>query len=187
MIVLHKGGTMGVHHIALAAGDLVATHRFYTQVMGFRLVKVMAVPYEGSRDGGWARHAFYQTSEPEGPLLAFWEVHEEAVRGRFRTDISTGLGLPAWVNHLAFSAPTSEFYSRMLARWLSHGHEVTEMDHDFCRSIYTMDPNGIMVEFCQTLRPFSADEVAEAERSLLDPMPPLELPRPVIVHRPQVA
>ncbi|WP_437290861.1 VOC family protein [Sorangium sp. So ce406] len=177
---------MGVHHIALATGDMAATHRFYTQVMGFRLVKVMAVPYEGSRDGGWARHAFYRTSASDGPLLAFWDPHEATLEGRFRTDLSTGLGLPVWMNHLAFDAPTAEFYGQMLARWLSHGMEVTEMDHDFCRSIYTMDPNGIMVEFCQTLRGFSAEEVADAERALLDPMPPLELPRPVIVHRPQV-
>lgn len=177
---------MAVHHIALATSDLVATHRFYTRAMGFRLVKVIAVPYEGSRDGGWARHALYRTGEPDGPLLAFWEPHEETVRGRFRTDLSTGLGLPVWMNHLAFSAPTGEFYGRMLARWLSHGLEVTERDHEFCRSICTIDPNGIMVEFCQTLRPFSAEEVADAERSLFDPMPPLELPRPSVVHRSQV-
>ncbi|NDH24120.1 MAG: VOC family protein, partial [Actinobacteria bacterium] len=31
---------MGISHIALAVKDLEATHRFYTDVMGFDLVKV---------------------------------------------------------------------------------------------------------------------------------------------------
>ena len=29
---------MGVHHVAYATADLDATHRFYTEVMGFSLV-----------------------------------------------------------------------------------------------------------------------------------------------------
>ncbi|AUX22263.1 glyoxalase [Sorangium cellulosum] len=176
---------MSVHHVALATADLAATHRFYTQVMGFRLVKVLTTPYEGSRDGGWARHAFYETSEPGGSLLAFWDLHEEALRGRFRTDLSTALGLPVWVNHVAFTAPTEAFYKEMLARWLAHGLTVTEVDHDFCRSIYTMDPNGIMIELCQTLRSFTAEELADAERLLLDPAPAIEAPPAVVIHRPE--
>ncbi|MFM2078795.1 MAG: hypothetical protein RJA49_2685, partial [Actinomycetota bacterium] len=31
---------MGFHHVALATHDPAATHRFYTEVMGFHLVKV---------------------------------------------------------------------------------------------------------------------------------------------------
>lgn len=176
---------MSVHHIALATADLVATHRFYTQIMGFRLVKVQVIPYEGSRDGGWARHAFYETSEPGGSLLAFWDLHEEALQGRFRTDISTAMGLPVWVNHLAFTAPSDASYKEMMARWLAHGMTVTEVDHDFCRSIYTMDPNGILVEFCQTLRPFTAEEMADAERLLLDPRPALDVRPATVVHKPE--
>jgi catechol 2,3-dioxygenase-like lactoylglutathione lyase family enzyme len=35
---------MGYHHVALAARDLAATHRFYTEAMGFELVKAVAAP-----------------------------------------------------------------------------------------------------------------------------------------------
>ena len=35
---------MGFHHVALATHDAAVTHRFYTDVMGFHLVKVVAAP-----------------------------------------------------------------------------------------------------------------------------------------------
>ena len=38
-------------------------------------------------------------------------------------------------------------------------------------SIYTDDPNGIMVEFCCTTRQFDDDERAEAQQRLLEPIP----------------
>ena len=38
---------MGVSHIAIAVKDIHATHRFYTEAMGFELVKTEIVPKEG--------------------------------------------------------------------------------------------------------------------------------------------
>jgi catechol 2,3-dioxygenase-like lactoylglutathione lyase family enzyme len=35
---------MGFHHVALAARDLAATHRSYTEAMGFVLVKATRTP-----------------------------------------------------------------------------------------------------------------------------------------------
>ena len=45
---------MGFHHVALATKDLAATHKFYTEVMGFSLVKTIIGPVPGSPDGGLA-------------------------------------------------------------------------------------------------------------------------------------
>lgn len=174
---------MSVHHIALATRDMAATHRFYTEVMGFRLVKALCTPWPGTQAGGWAKHVFYATNDgPDAGLIAFWELHEPSVEGSFRGDISTGLGLPQWVNHLAFSVQSEEELAAKRARWVEHGLTVTEMDHDFCRSIYTMDPNGTMVEFSLTMRAFTAEEAEAAERLLhekaptaFDPEPAMEL------------
>src|SRR5215468_11723354 len=44
---------MGFHHVAIATRDLAATHRFYTEAMGFELAKVVAGK---SPEGGWAKH-----------------------------------------------------------------------------------------------------------------------------------
>ena len=48
---------MAFHHVALATTDLDATHRFYTEAMGFTLVRTVVAP-TGS-PGGWAKHVFY--------------------------------------------------------------------------------------------------------------------------------
>ena len=32
-------------------------------------------------------------------------------------------------------------------RWLANGHDAMQIDHGFCVSAYTMDPNGILVEY----------------------------------------
>ena len=173
---------MGIHHIAFATKDLDATHAFYTQAMGFELVKVVPGATEG---GGWAKHLFYDTGT-DG-LIAFWDLHDDTIGTAFPTAISTGAGLPVWVNHLAFDAPTAEALDTARQRWQDHGETVTEIDHGWCRSIYTMDPNGILVEFCHSTRAFTDEDRAEAERLLRDPQPALEDPPPITIHRPTVS
>lgn len=160
---------MAVHHIALATKDIASTHAFYTEVMGFSLVKVVAAPTEGD---GWAKHVFYDTGE-DG-LIAFWDLHDERIGTDWKPGLSRALGLPAWVNHIAFTARTLEDLEAAKQRWRRHGITVAEVDHGFCVSIYARDPNGIMVEFCCDTREFTDDDRAEADRLLFDEHPPLE-------------
>jgi catechol 2,3-dioxygenase-like lactoylglutathione lyase family enzyme len=165
---------MAFNHVALATRDIDVTHHFYTEVMGFSLVKVVVGPTENQ--GGWAKHAFYDTGKG---MIAFWDIHDAAIGDQFPVDLSRSHGLPMWVNHLAFDAPTLEDLESHKQRWLAHGHSVSEIDHGFCTSIYTVDPNGIMVEFCCITRPFSEEEIAKAPRLLADPAPGLE-PQPEV-------
>ena len=93
--------------------------------------------------------------------------------------ISTALGLPIWVNHIAFDAPLDELDARR-DRWLDQGHDVMEIDHGFCVSIYTVDPNGVLVEWCADTRPLDDSDRAEAARLLEEPSPELsDTPTPV--------
>ena len=153
---------MGFHHLALVTSDTKATHQFYTEAMGFRLVKVEVGP---TPTGGWSKHFFYDTGG-EG-MIAFWELHDEKIPTPQTTAIADGLGVPVWTNHIAFSAQTREELDSYRERWVSHGNDVLEVDHEWCISVYTLDPNGIMVEFCHTTRPFREDEIQEAQ-SLLE-------------------
>lgn len=170
---------MGFHHVALATRDLEATHRFYTEAMGFELVKVVAAPIEGGQ--GWAKHLFYDTGG-DG-LIAFWDLHDETLPA-FDPAISTAVGLPPWVNHLAFHAEPEELEQR-IERWTGLGIDVAEVDHGFCRSIYAMDPNGTMVEWCADTRPLNDDDRREALALVFDPAPPLEVPPVPTFHRGQ--
>jgi catechol 2,3-dioxygenase-like lactoylglutathione lyase family enzyme len=185
---------MGFHHVALACRDTAATHHFYTELMGFELVKVNVAPTPGEH-GGWAKHFFYATNtgadanpSSDPGMIAFWEIHDSEIGDRFPVDINESAGLPWWVNHLAFDAPTRADLDRHLQTWREHGHTVIEIDHDFCVSIYTRDPNNNMVEFCHTMRPFSATELANAQAYVNHPNPPFESHQAkVTVHHPITA
>jgi catechol 2,3-dioxygenase-like lactoylglutathione lyase family enzyme len=160
---------MAVHHVALATKDPEATHRFYTEAMGFSLAKVVA----GETEQGWSKHIFYDTGD--GGFIAFWDIHDDRIND-YRTDVSTGVGLPIWVNHLAFSAHSLDELDAAKQRWLDHGITVMYADHDWCRSIYTTDPNGILVEFCAMTRDLNAGDATEALELLNNPNPPLDPP-----------
>jgi catechol 2,3-dioxygenase-like lactoylglutathione lyase family enzyme len=176
---------MPFHHVALATKDLAATHRFYTQAMGFELVKVIAAP---TPDGGWARHVFYQTGTTPGQgMIAFWELHVQAIGDGFPTDLNRSLGLPSWVNHIAFEASTIEDLNARRDRWQRHGLTVVEVNHEWCRSIYASDPNGITVEFCCTTRAFTLAELEWASANIANAAPELEAVVPAaIIHEPVV-
>jgi catechol 2,3-dioxygenase-like lactoylglutathione lyase family enzyme len=171
---------MAFHHVALATRDTAATHRFYTEVMGFELVKVVVGPTPGDH-GGWSKHFFFATnpaaSREEG-LMAFWELHDDRIGDDYPVDINAAVGLPGWVNHIAFDAATIEELYEHRDRWRSCGLTVAEVDHDFCISIYTTDPNHNMVEFCHTVRPFTEAERQRATDALLDPSPTHDDERP---------
>ncbi len=164
---------MAFHHVAVVTRDLAATHRFYTEAMGFTLVKVVAAPNPEPRDGyePWSRHVFYDTGN--GEMFAVWDIHDAAI-GEFDPAIATGLGLPIWSNHIAFAADSLDDLAARRERWLANGIDVLEVDHGWCTSIYTTDPNNIMVEWCTSTREFTDADTAEAERLLFAEIPELE-------------
>lgn len=159
---------MPYHHLALATRDARSTHLFYTHAMGFELVKTVVAATPG---GGWAKHFFYETGG--GELMAFWELHDDSIPDTWSPAISSGQGLPEWVNHVAFAAGDVADLDRRRERLLASGYGVMEIDHGWCRSIYTRDPNGILVEFCTTTRDFDADDRERALAALVDERPAL--------------
>jgi catechol 2,3-dioxygenase-like lactoylglutathione lyase family enzyme len=172
---------MAFHHVALATRNLAATHRFYTEVMGFKVVKVVVAPTP--EETGWARHVFYDTGD--GEMIAFWDIHDAEIEaGPWTGDLSKVIGLPAWVNHVAFDAPTLDDLEARKQHWREHGLTVLEIDHAFCTSIYATDPNEILVEFCCTTRPFSDEELASAPRLVQAAHPQLESPPDIKVFKP---
>src|SRR6185503_17027200 len=128
---------------------------------------------------GWAKHLFYDTGDG---MIAFWDLNDETL-GDFDPAISTGLGLPAFINHLAFRATDAADLDRRRQRWLDNGHDVVQLDHDFCLSIYANDPNGILVEWCCDSRPLTDEERRRALELLSDPAPAHDPPPAMEVFR----
>lgn len=176
---------MAFHHVALATRDAAATHEFYTQVMGFELVKVVAGPTPN--DGpGFSKHFFYAT-EPDATdkdLIAFWEINDPEIGTDFGVDVNKSAGLPGWVNHIAFDAPTRDALDAHRVRWQEHGKTVLEVDHGFCVSIYITDPSNNMVEFCHTTHDFTDEDRRQAAERLMDPRPSFDDSADITVHHP---
>jgi catechol 2,3-dioxygenase-like lactoylglutathione lyase family enzyme len=132
----------GFHHVAFACKDVQETVRFY-EALGFPLVHT---EMDGQRDH-YLRHVFFDTGD--GSCIAFFDVHGVGETPEWRSDVATGNGLPVWVNHVAFSA-TADRQESVRALMTAAGHEpLMEVDHGWCHSLYYLDPNGIMIEFCR--------------------------------------
>jgi catechol 2,3-dioxygenase-like lactoylglutathione lyase family enzyme len=173
---------MGVSHIAIAVKDIQATHRFYTEAMGFELVKTEIVP----KEGGFARHVFYSTGSDSDQLMAFWDLSNDPNAGEFSTDICRDLGLDVLTNHLAFTADDLDDLERRKQRWIELGLTVLEIDHGWIASVYTEDPDGIAVEFAVVTAPFTSAGADEALELLMADQPPMSQDEPTIsFHTPE--
>ena len=158
-----------VHHVAYATRDPEATYEFYSRKLGMRLLRT-----ENHRQGeGYFRHFFFDMGH--GECLAFFSVSDVGEEADYRTPISTGNGLPIWVNHIAFALDTLDelevMKKQLASRDVEHMHEI---DHGWCRSLYTVDPNGIMVEFCVTTDALHFEQTEEEALRLLR-QPPEEI------------
>ncbi|MEH6583643.1 MAG: VOC family protein [Halioglobus sp.] len=150
---------MGYHHLALACNDIKKIHSFYEDVMDFKLVKVEIGPMP---EGGWAKHFFYRM-EDDSKFIAFWELHDVPGVETIDTNISRAAGVPDQINHISFDVRNMEELQQRKQRWLDAGLEIMEIDHNWCYSIYTKDPNDTLVEFCLTTGSF---EQGDRERAL---------------------
>ena len=164
---------MGYHHLALAAKDMDAIHKFYEGIMGFELVKAEVGP---SPEGGWAKHFFYRM-EDDSKFIAFWEMHDiPGVAANFESNISKAAGLPDHINHIAFDVTDARELEQRKQQWLDAGLDVMEIDHNWCYSIYTKDPNDNLVEFCLTTSSFTGEDRDNALAQLKTTAPEFSAP-----------
>lgn len=164
---------MGYHHLALAAKDMAEIHAFYEGVMGFELVKVEIAPVI---EGGWGKHFLYRMDGDDSKFIAFWELHDVPGQETHEFDLNKAANMPRGTNHISFDVNTPDELESWRTRWNAAGLDVLELDHNWCHSIYTRDPNGNMVEFCLTTGSFDkADRgraLAALEETTMNPSPP---------------
>jgi len=143
-----------LHHVAYRSRDAQRTADFYTKVVGLKYVAGL-MPPENTRlswplnepgepprkvvDGqSDSIHIFFELGD--GSYLAFFDV---ASSPEEKEDPAT----PWWVKHIAFETESLEQLLAAKARLESHGVQVLgPKDHDFCQSIYFMDPDGHRLE-----------------------------------------
>ena len=159
-----------IHHLAIAAKNFAVSHKFYTEAMGFTLCKVVKRQALGGEAAGWTKHVFYETGH--GGLFALWDLHLTELEGKeWRASWSSGLGLPTWINHVAFQVDTPEQLLAKRQRWLDYGLRVSQVEHEFIESIYTLDPDKNLVEFTVPTVPITEADREEAHRLIFDDSP----------------
>jgi len=152
---------MPYHHLAVAVRDIRAVDLFYRETMGFELERVVIAK---TPEGGWAKHFFYDAGA--GELMAFWEIHDDQIGNDFETGLSEAAGLPPWVNHVAFGAESLQRIDERRETWLAAGYDVLDIDHGWCHSVYTTDPNRTLVEWCCTTAQATGADRARAQAAL---------------------
>jgi len=153
----------GIHHLAFGTKCTQATYEFYHQRLGMTLARV-----ENHRKGkGWFKHFFFDMGGDQ--YIAFFEMKDVGEKPDFRTDINLAVGTPMWINHVAFKVDTEQRFEEIKARCKQNAVALlAEVDHDWCKSVYFIDPNGLMLEFTHNYNPagFKQDP-AEAYRLLM--------------------
>lgn len=145
----------GVHHLGLATLDIDRTIEFYTRKLGWEVAWCDVLE---PREGGKIKHVFLDTSD--GSMVAF--MSPQAVPGipqEWATDINSAQGLPGAFYHFAFWCDDVKELEAKRTELLAKDVDVTPVvDHEWCRSIYFRDPNGLLIEYCATVRKFTADD-----------------------------
>jgi catechol 2,3-dioxygenase-like lactoylglutathione lyase family enzyme len=165
----------GLHHLALVCSDMERTVDFYTNVLGMKLKKGFDL------DRGYGQHFFFDMGGGN-ELAFFWFRDAKKAKpgvasaahlvGSKGGTITSAHGS---MNHVAFNVAPDKIdrYRDMLVAKgvectpvVNHDDVVTgneartagqSTDKTWLRSFYFFDPDGIMLEFCATLKAGSAN------------------------------
>lgn len=151
----------GFSHLGLSTLDLDKTRDFYENILGFKPVRCDIIKV---KEGGQIRHIFFDTGHDQ--LIAFMEAHGvPGVPVEYDAGINRGLGVPSAFYHFAFEAGTEAGLEAKRKELLAKGVEVTDVvDHDWAKSIYFKDPNGMQMEYCCLTRDFVANDAVMQDR-----------------------
>lgn len=145
------------NHVAMPTNDTAATYRFYTEVLGFRLLSAVReehVPSTGEQTP--FLHTFFGLED--GSCMAFFEVDGQSYAGRDD-------GVPSWIRHFAMNVDSAAELLAWKERLESHGVEVRGVvDHEgIWQSLYFFDPNGLRLEFTWQARELTEDDRLHGE------------------------
>jgi catechol 2,3-dioxygenase-like lactoylglutathione lyase family enzyme len=159
----------GLHHYAYRCRNAEETRSFYEDLLGLPLAHVIQadnVPSTGASDP--YVHLFFEYAD--GSYIAFFDLGDE-------TACSPDPKTPAWVNHFAMQVKTVAEVEEWKKRLEAADIEVVGVtDHEFVKSVYFFDPNGIRLEItCEVIgeseRQDHRDEAQAALKAWTDTRP----------------
>ncbi len=159
----------GLNHLALVCKDMQRTVDFYQGVLGMPLVKTIELP------GGMGQHFFFDMGNGDSLAFFWFPTAPEAAPGVSSAahwpgdgEIVTAHGS---MNHVAFDVPGEQFeayveklYEKGIKTSRIYNHDdspaqVSREMHEgvFVRSVYFMDPDGILLEFASWTKVLDPD------------------------------
>jgi catechol 2,3-dioxygenase-like lactoylglutathione lyase family enzyme len=143
-----------LHHNAYVTKDQEATRAFYEDVLGFPLLATWS---EADVLFGAKRvycHTFFGLAD--GSALAFFQFADPADQEQFDPALA-----PSPFRHIAMKveADGQDELEKRLADAGWKPEQTFVLEHGYCRSLYTTDPNGLILEF--TVDVPNADEIAK--------------------------
>ncbi|MDY7104783.1 MAG: VOC family protein [Actinomycetota bacterium] len=131
-----------LHHTAYVTKDQEATRHFYEDILGFPLIATWSEADELFGDVRVYCHTFFGLAD--GSALAFFQFANEKDQELFDPALA-----PSPFRHIALKVDAegqADMEKRLQeAGWNPDGTFVLE--HGYCRSLYTEDPNGMLLEF----------------------------------------
>lgn len=149
----------GLHHYAFRCRDAEETRHFYEDLLGLPLVHVIKADHVPST-GEYCPyvHIFFEMAD--GSCIAFFDLGDDQ-------KALPSPNTPSWVNHIAMQVDTVEEIEAAIKRLSDAGYEVLGVtDHDFVKSMYVFDPNGLRFELTTPTgsAAYMADARANAHR-----------------------
>ncbi|HET6183139.1 MAG TPA: VOC family protein [Acetobacteraceae bacterium] len=139
---------VGLNHLVLNVRNLEESHRFWTEILGFRQVgELHATPqrpnppkmrfYSGDHGGKLSHHDLALVENPALPEAPKdWSM----------------FGMPCAINHIAIALPSREAWLRQLEFLQERGVKFNRrVEHGMTHSLYINDPNGYGVELLYEL------------------------------------
>lgn len=166
----------GINHLALVCHDMDQTVKFYRDVLGMPLVKTVALP-----DGG--QHFFFNCGGGNCVAFFWWPEPIDAapgvaapIRPLNMANLKSAVGS---MNHVAFhvdEAKLEEYCDKLVEAGVDTFVHVVNHDDStqgfsprmhpgvFVRSVYFMDPNGILLELAASTKDFTEEDVRHQPR-----------------------
>jgi len=147
-----------LHHTAYVSRDLEKTRHFYEDIIGLPL---MATWCESDVLFGAERtycHVFFGLAD--GGALAFFQFERDEDQEEF------GPKMPATPFHhiaLKVDQATQDDIERRLKEAGFREPQMYVLEHGYCRSVYAVDPDGMIVEF--TLDHPDVEKIAATRRA----------------------
>lgn len=170
----------GINHLALVCRDMQRTVDFYSGVLGMPLLKTLELPR------GMGQHFFFDMGNGDSLAFFWFPGAPDAVPGVSSAahwpgdgEILTAHGS---MNHVAFDVPAEKFdayvdklHAKGIRTSMVFNHDNSPMgvsrevtDDVFVRSIYFMDPDGILLEFASWTTVFNESDVSHKPATAKD-------------------